>query len=71
MNWSDKDVLTAMNVALEPLSDFTDAFSGETDVTISSIIPALNYMRNEAPCAKEGDVQLTKDLKERMLKRKL
>ena len=69
MNWSDKDVLTAMNAALKPVSDFTDAFSGETYVTISSIIPALSYMKNKALCSNEGDVQLTKDLKEGMLKR--
>lgn len=69
MNRSDKDVLTAMNAALKPVSDFTDAFSGETHVSISSLIPVLNYTRDQALCVKEGDVQLTKDLKQGMLTR--
>ena len=69
LNWSDKDVLTALNRALKPVSEFTDIMSGENYVTASSIIPVLKLLRDQTLCAVEEDVELTISLKEGILER--
>lgn len=44
--WSDLDVLEAMNKALIPLVEFTDALSGEEYVTISSVKPVFHILHS-------------------------
>ncbi|XP_071845740.1 E3 SUMO-protein ligase ZBED1-like [Apostichopus japonicus] len=65
--WQDMDVLKSICSALEQVSKFTDMISGENHVTISSVIPTLALFDAEIFAAKEGDTQLTKDMKRRML----
>jgi len=43
-SWQDCDALESIAVALKPLKVMTDALSGEHCVTISAVIPLLNYI---------------------------
>lgn len=40
--WQHVEVLEALNKTLSPLTDFTDALSGEQYVSISSVKPVLH-----------------------------
>ena len=62
LTWQDVDVLTSMHKALEPFADFTDALSGDSYVTISSIKPTLSFIK-DAMTATDHDTSLTTDLK--------
>ena len=62
LTWQDIDVLTSLHKALEPFADFTDALSGDSYVTISSIKPTLSFI-NDATMAADDDTSLTVDLK--------
>lgn len=62
LNWSDVDVLTAMNEAVKPVCEFTDVLSAEKYVTSSCVLPLLQLCQ-EVLSAKETDVKLTKDIK--------
>ncbi|XP_051805338.1 E3 SUMO-protein ligase ZBED1-like isoform X1 [Acanthochromis polyacanthus] len=61
--WSDLDVLEAMNKALAPLVEFTDALSGEEYVTISSVKPVLHILHSRVLAEEDDDVELTKAIK--------
>ncbi len=62
LTWQNIDVLTSLHKALEPFADFTDALSGDSYVTISSIKPTLSFI-NDATMAADDDTSLTVDLK--------
>lgn len=62
LKWQDIDVLKSVRTALEPLADFTDALSGDSYVTISSIKPTLSFIENASKAA-DDDTTLTADLK--------
>ncbi|KAK0132098.1 Zinc finger BED domain-containing protein 1 [Merluccius polli] len=65
--WSDLDVLEAINKALTPLVEFTDALSGEEYVTISSVKPVLHILRSRVLAEEDDDVALTKAIKSDIL----
>jgi len=67
--WQDLDVLQALDHAISPLSTFTDILSGDTYVTSSAIKPLLRRLETEELAAKEEDLPLTADLKEKILHR--
>ncbi|XP_037124783.1 E3 SUMO-protein ligase ZBED1-like [Syngnathus acus] len=66
-SWQDLDVLEAVNKALSPLQDFTDALSGEQYISVSYLKPVLKLF-NTSILAEDGkDTQLTKDVKNNIL----
>ncbi|XP_071793267.1 E3 SUMO-protein ligase ZBED1-like [Asterias amurensis] len=65
--WQDIDVLEAVQKALAPVADFTDIISAENYVTVSSIVPLMHLLSTDIMAAKEDDVQLTKDIKTRIV----
>ena len=65
LTWQDIDVLTSVHKALDPFADFTDALSGDSYVTVSSIKPTLSFIK-EATMATDDDTSLTADLKARI-----
>ena len=62
LKWQDLDVLTSVRSTLEPLADFTDALSGDSYVTVSSVKPTLSFIEN-ASKATHDDTNLTAELK--------
>ena len=62
--WSDTDVLTAVNNALKPVAEFTDLLSAEKYVTSSSVLPLLEYIRDDVLSVTKEDVTLTSDIKQ-------
>lgn len=59
--------MEAVNKALAPLVEFTDALSGEEYVTISSVKPVLHILHSRVLAEKEDDVTLTKTIKSEIL----
>jgi len=62
-SWADLHVLEAVNRALSPLMEFTDALSGEEYVTISFVKPVLHIPNSRVLAEEEDDVELTKQSK--------
>ena len=56
-------MLQSINGALSLLSSLTDILSGETYVTVSSVIPMLQLIEASILKEKESDTRLTKDFK--------
>lgn len=67
-SWQDMAMLESLNKALGPLFEFIDALSGERYVTISFLKPVLHLFNNEILSRKDGDTELTKAVKEGILK---
>ncbi|XP_035984201.1 zinc finger BED domain-containing protein 1-like isoform X1 [Fundulus heteroclitus] len=67
-SWQDMMVLESMNKALGPLFEFIDALSGEKYVTVSFLKPVLHLFNNEILSQKDGDTELSKAIKEGILK---
>lgn len=65
--WQDIDVLEAINKALSPLQDFTDALSGESYVSVSSVKPVLHLLNTEALSRDKEDTELTQSIKSKVL----
>lgn len=65
--WQDKEILSSVNSALSALKDFTDILSAEKHVKVSVIKPILNHLRTDILAVKDDDLQLTKDIKSRIL----
>ncbi|XP_077361925.1 E3 SUMO-protein ligase ZBED1-like isoform X2 [Festucalex cinctus] len=63
----DLDVLEAVNKALSPLQDFTDALSGEQYVSVSYLKPVLKLFNESILAEDDDDPQLTKDVKRNIL----
>lgn len=61
-------VLESLNTALGPLFEFIDALSGEKYVSVSFLKPVLHLFNNEILSQKDGDTELTKAIKEGILK---
>ncbi|XP_073699819.1 E3 SUMO-protein ligase ZBED1-like [Garra rufa] len=67
-SWQDMMVLESLNTALGPLFEFIDALSGEKYVSVSFLKPVLYLFNNEILSQKDGDTELTKAIKEGILK---
>ena len=65
--WQDKEVLNGVNNALSGLKNFTDVLSAEKHVTVSAIKPILDHFCTDILSVKEEDVQLTKDIKSKVM----
>ncbi|XP_060758694.1 E3 SUMO-protein ligase ZBED1-like [Neoarius graeffei] len=65
--WQDLEVLEAINKAIQPLQEFTDALSGESYVSVSCIKPVLHLFRTNLLQAQEGDLPLTTTIKRNIL----
>ncbi|XP_067301389.1 E3 SUMO-protein ligase ZBED1-like [Pseudorasbora parva] len=63
LTWQDIEVLEAIQKALKPLQDFTDALSGEEYVTLSYVRPVLHLFNSSLLVPEEGDSELTKSIK--------
>lgn len=61
------DVLEAVNKALSPLMEFTDALSGEEYVTILFKKLILHILNSRVLAEEEDDVELTKPIKTSIL----
>lgn len=57
-----------MNKALSSVLEFTDALSGEDYVSVSYLKPVLKLFNNQVLMSQDEDTQLTKTIKEGMLK---
>lgn len=68
LTWQDIEVLEAIQKALKPLQDFTDALSGEDYVTLSYVRPVLHLFNNRLLASEEGDSELCKSIKNRVVK---
>ncbi|KAL3971629.1 C-C chemokine receptor type 4 [Sarotherodon galilaeus] len=67
-SWQDVALLESLNKALGPLFEFTDALSGEGYVSVSFLKPVLHLFNNEILSQKDGDTELTKAVKDGILK---
>ncbi|XP_061584717.1 E3 SUMO-protein ligase ZBED1-like [Cololabis saira] len=65
--WQDVEVLEAINNALSPLTDFTDALSGEQYVSVSSVKPVLHLFETSVVAMQEDDSDLTRSIKSKIL----
>ncbi|KAJ8004370.1 hypothetical protein DPEC_G00158490 [Dallia pectoralis] len=65
--WQDIDVLESINKALSPLQNFTDAISGETYVSVSSVKPVLHLLNTQILIRDEEDTTLTHSIKLKVL----
>lgn len=65
--WLDVEVLEAPNKTLSPLTDFTDALSGEQNVSISSVKPVLHLFETSVVAVQEDDLDLTRSIKSKLL----
>lgn len=61
--WQDVEVLESINKALGPLLEFTDALSGEQQVTVFYVTPVLSLFNNDVLAVQTDDTDLTKDIK--------
>ena len=66
-SWQDLEVIESVNLALHPLQEFTDALSGEGYVSVSYVKPVLHLLKTSVLTEKEGDTDLTKDIKAKIL----
>uniref|UniRef100_A0A673CIH1 BED-type domain-containing protein n=1 Tax=Sphaeramia orbicularis TaxID=375764 RepID=A0A673CIH1_9TELE len=66
--WQDIDVLEAVNKALSPLVEFTDALSGETYISVSFIKPTLHLFNHTILGPEEGENEMSKSIKRKILK---
>ncbi|KAI2666742.1 E3 SUMO-protein ligase ZBED1 [Labeo rohita] len=65
--WQDMDVLEFISKALRPLTEFTDALSGEDYVSVSYLKPVLHLFNKTIVAPQEDDTQLTKNIKDKIL----
>ncbi|XP_051535847.1 zinc finger BED domain-containing protein 4-like [Myxocyprinus asiaticus] len=65
--WQDIEVLEAVNNSLSPLAEFTDALSGEQYVSVSYVKPVLHLFNNTIFEEKEGETELSKCIKRKIL----
>lgn len=66
-SWQDIDVLEAINRALSPLVEFTDALSGEKYISVSFVKPTLHLFNNSILKVQEDDTDLSKTIKCKIL----
>lgn len=63
LTWQDLEVLEAVQKALKPLQEFTDALSGEDYVTLSYVRPVLQLFNTSTLAVEEGDTDLCSSIK--------
>ncbi|XP_077581162.1 E3 SUMO-protein ligase ZBED1-like [Stigmatopora nigra] len=63
----DMQILEAINLALSPLKEFTDAFSGGEYIAVSYVRPVLHLFRNQILKPQHHDPPLTSSIKEGIL----
>ena len=63
--WQDIQVWEFITKALSPIADLTDFLSGDTHVTISSVIPVLHNLGSRVLSQEDDNTPLTNDLKTR------
>lgn len=68
IDWQTADVLTAMNKALQPVSEFTDAMSSEKNVTASALLPLLQLIEEDTLAPDDDDTSLTQAYKAGIIK---
>ncbi|XP_034146796.1 zinc finger BED domain-containing protein 4-like [Esox lucius] len=66
-NYQDIDVFECIMAALKPLQEFTDALSGEAYVSVLYLKPVLHLFKTEVLKSNEGEAQLTRDIKMRVV----
>lgn len=59
-------VLESINAAVKPVADFTDVFTGEKYITMSSVKPVLGLLKGELLSPDPSDTALTANIKENM-----
>lgn len=59
-------VLESINAALKPVADFTDVLSGENYVTVSSVKPVLDLLKEDVLSPDPKDTILTANIKKKM-----
>lgn len=65
--WQDAEVLESIHKALHPLSEFTDALSGEEYVSISYLKPVLHLLATSVLAENAEDTDLTRSIKTKVL----
>uniref|UniRef100_A0A8C9YIK6 BED-type domain-containing protein n=1 Tax=Sander lucioperca TaxID=283035 RepID=A0A8C9YIK6_SANLU len=65
--WQDTEVLESIHKALHPLSEFTDALSGEEYVSISYLKPVLHLLATSVLAEDAEDTDLTRSIKTKVL----
>ncbi|XP_047234836.1 zinc finger BED domain-containing protein 4-like isoform X2 [Girardinichthys multiradiatus] len=65
--WQDIQVLESVHKALHLLLDFTDALSGEENVTISYLKPVLHLLATSVLAEDQEDTDLTRSIKTKIL----
>ena len=68
IDWQTADVLKAMNKALQPVSEFTDAMSSEKNVTASALLPLLKLIEEDTLAPLDDDTTLTQAYKTGIIK---
>ena len=64
LTWQDKDVLESMDNVLFQLLSLTDILSGENYITISSVLPMNELLKNTLLKDSDDDTELTRTLKQ-------
>ncbi|XP_053289312.1 E3 SUMO-protein ligase ZBED1-like [Pleuronectes platessa] len=64
--WQDVSVLESINAAMKPLADFTDVLSGERYVTVSSVKPVMELIKDDLLSPGPDDTALTASIKQNM-----
>ena len=67
LTWQDIEVLEAIQRALKPLQDFTDALSGEGYVTLSYVRPVLHLFQSKLLAPQQGDGELANTIRRTIL----
>ncbi|XP_070830824.1 E3 SUMO-protein ligase ZBED1-like [Chaetodon trifascialis] len=67
LTWQDIEVLEAIQRALKPLQEFTDALSGEGYVTLSYVRPVLHLFNSKLLAPQEGDGELANTIRHTIL----
>ncbi|KAL3972557.1 cathepsin X [Sarotherodon galilaeus] len=67
LTWQDMDVLESLNKALSPLTEFTDALSGEHYTSVSYLKAVLHLFNTQVLKPQDDDTQLTTTIKEGIL----
>ena len=65
--WQDTQVGESITKALSPIADLTDFLSGDSHVTVSSILPVLHNLQSRVLAEDSNDTPLTKEIKKKVL----
>jgi len=65
--WQDVHVWESLHKALSPLDDLTDFLSGDSHITVSSIVPVLHNLAADVLKQLPDDTELTKAIKKKVI----